>query len=46
MGVSDLDPGAHGRRPWNSGNMVAEQTAAIDLPMARDERLQCWRLMP
>jgi integrase len=22
MGVSDLDPDAHGRRPWNSGNMV------------------------
>jgi integrase len=22
MGVSDLDPAAHGRRPWNSGNMV------------------------
>ncbi len=22
MGVSDLDPGAHGRSPWNSGNMV------------------------
>ena len=22
MGVSNLDPGAHGRRPWNSGNMV------------------------
>jgi integrase len=22
MGVSDLDPGAHGRRPWNAGNVV------------------------
>jgi len=22
MGVSDLDPDAHGRLPWNSGNMV------------------------
>ena len=22
MGVSDLDPGAHERRPWNAGNMV------------------------
>ncbi len=22
MGVSDLDPDAHGRRPWNAGNMV------------------------
>ena len=22
MGISDLDPGAHGRRPWNAGNMV------------------------
>jgi integrase len=22
MGVPDLDPDAHGRRPWNSGNMV------------------------
>jgi hypothetical protein len=22
MGVSDLDPGAHGRRPWNSGRTV------------------------
>jgi hypothetical protein len=22
MGVSDLDPDANGRRPWNSGNMV------------------------
>ena len=22
MGVSDLDPDAHGRRQWNSGNMV------------------------
>jgi hypothetical protein len=22
MGVADLDPNAHGRRPWNSGNMV------------------------
>jgi integrase len=22
MGVSDLDSGAHARRPWNSGNMV------------------------
>ena len=22
MGVSDLDPDAHGRRPWNDGNMV------------------------
>lgn len=22
MGVSDLDPGAHGRRPWNAGNAV------------------------
>ena len=22
MGVSDFDPDAHGRRPWNAGNMV------------------------
>ena len=22
MGISDLDPDAHGRRPWNAGNMV------------------------
>ncbi len=22
MGISDLNPGAHGRRPWNAGNMV------------------------
>jgi integrase len=22
MGISDLDPDAHGRRPWNCGNMV------------------------
>jgi hypothetical protein len=22
MGVSDLDPGAHGRRPWNAGDVV------------------------
>ncbi len=22
MGVSDLDPDAHGRRPWNADNMV------------------------
>ena len=22
MGVSDLDPDANGRRPWNAGNMV------------------------
>ena len=22
MGVSDLDPDARGRRPWNAGNMV------------------------
>jgi hypothetical protein len=22
MGVSDLDPDAHGGRPWNAGNMV------------------------
>jgi integrase len=22
MGVSDLDPDAHGRRPWNAGNVV------------------------
>ena len=22
MGVSDLDPGARERRPWNAGNMV------------------------
>ena len=22
MGISNLDPGAHGRRPWNAGNMV------------------------
>jgi integrase len=22
MGISDLDPDAHGRRPWNVGNMV------------------------
>ena len=22
MGVSDLDPDAHGRRPWNAGNTV------------------------
>jgi len=22
MGISDLDPGAYGRRPWNAGNMV------------------------
>ena len=22
MGVSDLDPGTHSRRPWNAGNMV------------------------
>lgn len=21
MGISDLDPDAHGRRPWNAGNM-------------------------
>ena len=23
MGVSDLDPDAHERRPWNAGNMVS-----------------------
>jgi hypothetical protein len=22
IGISDLDPDAHGRRPWNAGNMV------------------------
>lgn len=22
MGVSDLDPNPHGRRPWNAGNIV------------------------
>jgi integrase len=22
MGISDFDPDAHGRRPWNAGNMV------------------------
>lgn len=22
MGISDLDPDARGRRPWNAGNMV------------------------
>lgn len=22
MGISDLDPDAQGRRPWNAGNMV------------------------
>jgi hypothetical protein len=22
MGISDLDPGTHGHRPWNAGNMV------------------------
>ena len=22
MGVSDIDPDAHGRHPWNAGNMV------------------------
>ena len=22
MGVSDIDPDAHGRRPWNAGHMV------------------------
>ncbi len=22
MGISDLDPGAYGCRPWNAGNMV------------------------
>jgi hypothetical protein len=23
MGVSDLDPDAHGGRPWNAGSLVA-----------------------
>lgn len=25
MGMSDLDPDAHVRRPWNAGNMVGEK---------------------
>ena len=26
MGISDLDPDAHGRRPWNAGSTLAERT--------------------
>jgi hypothetical protein len=25
MGISDLDPDAHWRRPWNAGNMVGAE---------------------
>jgi hypothetical protein len=31
MGISDLDPDAHGRRPWNAGNIrpvITQQESA------------------
>jgi hypothetical protein len=36
MGVSNLDPGAHERRPWNVGSLLDAN------PMAPDVAATCW----
>lgn len=34
MGISDLDPDAQGRRPWNDGNMVGESRRPMSVRLS------------